>query len=154
MFHSQHGNLLWNCSKWTLVKWRSKKEVYNLLWSEGGIYLAPIKDANHKYNSQIIVADNKQKWKHVNVWTIPHYHKLRICDLLKFARSHIDIESYLPDYENNKYPNRQWLCNVLNTLLGSNLTKYIEQGIRNKVKYVVIQKKLTVKALPEFINIL
>ena len=37
--------------------------------------------------------------------------------------------------------------------MGSALTKYIEQSIENKVKYVVSQKKLTVKALPEFINI-
>ena len=130
------------------VRWRSKKEVDNLLLSEGGIYLPPIRDANHKYIYQIIVGENKHlKWKDVNVWTIPHYDKLRISDLLKFARSHIDIDSYLPDYEYNKYSNRQWLCNVLNTLLGSALTKYIEQSIENRVKYVVnklsLQSKLS-----------
>ena len=45
----------------------------------------------------------------VKVCTIPHYNKLRIADLLKFARTQIDIDSYLPDYDYSKLPNRQWL---------------------------------------------
>ena len=34
-------------------KERSKKEVYDLLWNEGGIYFLPIEDANFKYKSQV-----------------------------------------------------------------------------------------------------
>ena len=136
------------------IKCRSKKEVYNLLWNEGAVYLPPIKDANHKFISQIMVGEKKYlKWSSVKVCTIPHYGKLRISDLIKFTRTQIDIDSYLPDYEYTKLQNRQWLCNVLNTLIGPALKKYIDDNIKERAKYVVNQKKLSVKALPELIHI-
>ena len=135
------------------IKCRSKKEVYNLLWSEGGIYLPPIKDTNHKFISQLMGRQEAFEVLNVKVCTIPHYNKLRIADLLKFARTQIDIDSYLPDYDYSKLPNRQWLWNVLNTLLGPALKKYMSESIEGRVKYLINKKKLTVKALPEFINI-
>ena len=74
------------------IKRRNKKEVYDLLWNEGAVYLPPLKDSNHKFISQIIAGDKKfLKWLSVKVCTIPHYEKLRIPDLIKFARTQIDI---------------------------------------------------------------
>ena len=87
------------------------------------------------------------------VCTIPHYMMLRITDLLKFARTQVDIDSYLPEYGYSKLTNRQWLCNVINTLVGPYLKRYVDDKIKDRVKYIVNQKKLTVKALPEFIQI-
>ena len=136
------------------IKSCSKKEVYNLLWNEEGIYLPPIKDTNHKFISQLLVGEKKYlKWWNVKVCTIPHYDSLRIPDLLKFTRTKIDIDSYLWDYEYSKHPNKLCLYNVLNTLLGSVLRKYIDLNTEKKVKYIIKKKKLTVKTLPEFIAI-
>ena len=79
---------------------QKQERVYNLLWNEDAAHLPPIKDANHKFISQIMVGDKKYlKWSSVKVCTTPHYGKLRISELIKFARTQIDIDSYLPDYE-------------------------------------------------------
>ena len=78
---------------------------------------------------------------------------LRITDLIKFARTQVDIDSYLPEYEYSKLPNRQWLCNAINTLAGPSLKRYVDDKIKERVKYIVNQKKLTVKAPSEFIQI-
>ena len=39
------------------IKYRSKEEVYNLLCSEGAVYLPPIKDTSHSFISLILVGD-------------------------------------------------------------------------------------------------
>ena len=39
------------------IKCRSKKEVYNLLCSEGAAYLPPVKDTSHSFISQILAGD-------------------------------------------------------------------------------------------------
>ena len=41
------------------AEFRSKKEVYDLLTTEGGHYLPPLVDAHYKYISQILVVDKK-----------------------------------------------------------------------------------------------
>ena len=136
------------------LKSRSKREVYNLLWNEGGIYLPPLKDSHHKFISQIMVGDKKfLKCSQVKVCTVPHYKMLTIPDMLKFAKTKVDINLFLPDYEYQKYPNRQWLWNVLNTVLGDDFKKFVNEKIQERVKHVIWQKRMTVKALPEFIAI-
>ena len=50
-------------------------------------------------------------------------------------------------------PNRQWLWNVLNTLLGNTFTKFVQECVKAKVKHVVRKKDLCVKVLPEFAEI-
>ena len=94
------------------------------------------------------------KWSNVKVCTIPHSNKLRIYNLVSFGRTQIEFDYYLIDYEYAKFPNKQWLCNVLNALIGPALKKYIDDMVKQRVKYVVNKKKLSVKALPEFISIL
>ena len=75
------------------IKFRSKKEVYNLLCSEGAAYLPPVKDTSHSFISQILVGDKKYlKWSSVKVCTVPHYKMLRITDLIKFARAQVGID--------------------------------------------------------------
>ena len=99
------------------IKARSKKEVYSLLVTEGGIYLPPLADAHYKYISKVIVGDNKYlKSKDVKVWQVPQIKGLKISHILEFARAKVDIDSYLPDYQYRKEPNRAWICNVINSL--------------------------------------
>ena len=136
------------------IKARSKKEVYSLLVTEGGIYLPPLADSNYKYISQVIVGEKKHlKSKDVTVWHVPQILGLKISQLLEFARSRVDIDSYLPDYDYKKEPNRQWVCNVINSLINKDFQELINLKIKERVKHVVMMKKLNVKALPEFINI-
>ena len=61
------------------IKSRSKKELYDLLWNEGGIYFPPIADANHKYISKVIVGDKLHlKWRNIHVCRIPHLKGLTV----------------------------------------------------------------------------
>ena len=113
------------------IKSRSKKEVYDLLWNEGGIYFPPIADANHKYISQVIVGDKLHlKWRDINVCRIPHLKGLTVEEVVKFWEEKANISDYPPDYEYQKQPNRQWLCNVLNILLGDTFSDFVQQKLR------------------------
>ena len=135
------------------LKSKSKKEVYDLLCNEGSIYLPPIEDAHHKFISQILVGDKKYlKRSHVKVCRVPHLKGLTVEDLLVFGQLKVNLNDYLPDYEYHKLPNRQWLCNMLNTLLGSTFAKFVKEWMKARVKHMVMKKKLTVKLLPEFEN--
>ena len=107
------------------LKSRSEKEVYDLLCNEGSIYLPPIEDAHHKFISQILVGDKRcLKCSQVKVCRVPDLKGLTVEDLLAFGQQRATLNDYLPDYQYHKLPNRQWLCNVLNTLLGNTFTKF------------------------------
>ena len=41
---------------------------------------------------------------------------------------------------------------MINTLVGPSLKRYVDDKIKDRVKYIVNQKKLTVKEFPEFIQ--
>ena len=136
------------------LKSRSKKEMYDLLCVEGEIYLPLIADAHHKYISQILTGEKKYlKSTQIKVCSVPHLAGLQIADLLKFGRLNGVIDDYLPEYEYKKLPNREWLWNVLNTLLGESFKSFVQTKIKERTKHVVTMKKLNVKALPEFIDI-
>ena len=74
-------------------------------------------------------------------------------ELVKFGEEKANISDYLPDYEYQKQTNRQWLCNVLNTLLGDTFSDFVQQKLKDRVKHIVRKKDLKMKALPEFVDI-
>ena len=136
------------------TKCRPKKEVYYLLSTEGGYYLPPLVDAHYKYISQILMGDKKaMKWKDIKVCTVPHLKGLTIADLLQFARNHVQIDDYIPSYEYSKNPNRDWICNIINTACQAEFQKFIEQKIFERSKHVITKKSMNVKVLQEFCNI-
>ena len=136
------------------IKAKSKKEVYNLLYNEGDVYLPLIEDVHHKFISQILVGDKRYlKCSQIKVCSVPQLKGLRVEDLLKFAEENIDIKGYLPDYEYRKLPNRQWLCNMLNTLIGEKFKLYMKNVMKERVKHFINKRKMSVKDLPKFINI-
>ena len=60
------------------VKCRSKREVYTVLSSEGGIFLPPISDATQKYLRAIMLGDKDHvKCSEVKVIRVPHLEGLR-----------------------------------------------------------------------------
>ena len=83
-----------------VIKWKSKKEVYDLLSNEGGFYLPPLIDSNYKYISQVLVGDKKvMKWKDIKVCSVPHLNGLTISEILQLARYHFEVDEYILDYE-------------------------------------------------------
>ena len=61
----------------------------------------------------------------IKVIKIPQYKGITVRDIIKFAKTKIDINSYLPDNEYLKEPNREWLWNVVNSLIPNEFQKYI-----------------------------
>ena len=46
---------------------------------------------------------------------VPHIKSLSIQDILNFAKEKDDIECDLPKYDYDKFTNRDWIWNIINT---------------------------------------
>ena len=136
------------------IKARSKKEVYYVLTTEGGIYLPPIIDANSSYLKEIVRGTKLFLYsKNVKVIKVPQIKKLFVNDILKWGKSKTNIDAYLPTYKYVKFPNREWICNVLNTIAYEDFQKYVKEAFRNREKELVMTKGLDLAAIPEIAKI-
>ena len=69
------------------------------------------------------------KSKNVLVTKVSHYKNLTVSKILRFARSKGDINKYITDYKYNKEPNREWLWNVINTLIPEEFSEFVSRNI-------------------------
>ena len=65
------------------------------------------------------------KCNKIKVIKEPMYEGLRVKDLLKFAKTKWSIDEYLPDYVYSKEPNKEWLCNIINTLIPEDFYQFV-----------------------------
>ena len=65
----------------------------------------------------------------------------------------MDIDRYIPDYEYQKEPNREWFVNLVNTLLEEDFREFIDSKWRAREQKVIQNKNLGVSARDEFIEI-
>ena len=93
------------------------------------------------------------KSKNVMVIKIPHYKELTVAKILRFARSKGDINSYIPDYKYSKEPNREWLWNVINTLIPEKFQEFIAQNVMQRKDELMQSQNLSITTKPEFISI-
>ena len=115
----------------------------------------PSRMLNHRFISQILVGDKRYlKCSQIKVCSFPQSKGLRVEDSIRFAEEHIDIKAYMSDYEHHKLLNLQWLWNLLNTLIWDKFKTHIKATTKERAKYVINKRKMSVKALPEFISIL
>ena len=136
------------------VKCRSKREVYTVLSSESGIFLPPISDATQKYLRAVMLGDkNHVKCSEVKVIRVLHLEGLRTKDILQWARERVDIDRYIPDYEYQKEPNREWFVNLVNTLLEEDFREFINDKWRSRERKVINNKNLGITAKEKFIEI-
>ena len=136
------------------LKAKSKKEVYQVLTYEGGIYLPPILDANKNYIKDIMTGKKKfLYWKQILTVKVPHIDSLSIKQVLNFAKEWTNINDYLPTYKYNKLPNRDWLWNVVNTLANKEFSKFIQDRLAKREKCMITKMRLDVEAIPEIVNI-
>ena len=136
------------------IKAKSKKEIYYVLTCEGGIYLPPIMDANSTYLKDIVRGAKKFIYsKDVNVIKLPQIKRLYVADLLKWGKQNTLINSYLPTYKYVKMPNRDWLCNVLNTIAFDNFQNYVKHAYKERETSLTLTKGFTLSAIPEITKI-
>ena len=136
------------------LKTKSKKEVYDLITTEGEVYLPPLGDTHYKFISQIIWGEKLYlKCGEVKECKVPHLKTLSVGSMLEFARNNSNIDEFLPDFNHQKLPNREWLWNLLNTILGERFREFIQSKQQERTEYIMEKKELKVRALPEFIKL-
>ena len=135
-------------------KCRSKIEFYNILSRDGNIYLPPSQDANKKYLRSIMTGDKKYlTWDKVTVIKVPQYEGLTVKDILKFTKQNVDILNYIPEYKYDKDPNREWICNVVNSLVPLEFQEFVNIKVDQRKESIVKSQNLGTNVLPEFVSI-
>ena len=120
------------------LKSKSKKEIYDLLTTEGDIYLPPLGDTHYKFIAQIIWGEKLYlKCKEVKVCKVPHFKTLSVGWMLEFAKENTDIEQFLPDFNYQKFPNREWLWNLLNSVLEDRFKEFIRTKQLERTQYIM-----------------
>ena len=120
------------------LKARSKKEFYTILSIEGGIYLPPISDANQSYLKGILTGKKKYFLsKDIMVKRVPQIEHLRVKELINFASENCDFKSYLPDYDYDKEPQREWLWNIINTLVPEQFHEFVSMALQFREKKLI-----------------
>ena len=69
------------------------------------------------------------------------------------GKANTAVDLYLPTYDYDKYPNRDWLCNLLNSLEHPKFQKLITDSLKDREKMLMLRKKMNVVAIPEIRNI-
>ena len=62
---------------------------------------------------------------------------MRVRDLIKIAEREFKIHEFLPDYDYHKEPNRDWLCNVISTVIPDKLKEFINEKTKERNKKLV-----------------
>ena len=78
---------------------------------------------------------------------------LTVSEIIKYARSKWNIFDYLPEHMDCRWPNRDFLCNVVNTVIPDEFELYVKGVLDSREKKMIKQRKLGVSILPEFVKI-
>ena len=54
--------------------------------------------------------------------------------MLQYPKSKVHINLYLPNYDNEKEPNRSWFANVLNNLIRTGFQNFISDKVKAQEK--------------------
>ena len=135
-------------------KFKAKSELINVLSREGNIYLSPKRDVTQKFLRKLLHGEKLFiKCSEVIVVNVPQYEGLRVRDLIKFAEREFEIHKFLPDYDYHKEPNRDWLCNIINTVISDKFKEFINEKTMERNKKLVESQNLKINADRYFIDI-
>ena len=87
------------------------------------------------------------------MWLSYYHSGLHAKDLLKFASPKINIKKYLPEYEYSKESNKEWLWNLISTLITSEFHEFIDEKVKQKKLVLISNQNLGIWVKPEFVNI-
>ena len=136
------------------VKCKSKKELYKLLSTEGNLYLPPMLATNKGYLSGVMMRDKKFiTCEDDRVIKVPQIEGLTIKEILEFAGSKINIQEYLPEYDYECEHNKEWLWNMIHSLLGESIRKHVEKKWKERLTKPLEMKNLSTQILPQFVKL-
>ena len=78
---------------------------------------------------------------------------LTVPKMIRLTRKKWDILNYLPEQKDCKLSNREFLWNVVNTLISDEFEYFIKEKFVNREKKIIYIRKLGVAILSEFIKI-
>ena len=81
------------------------------------------------------------------------YQRLQVKELIRFASAKVIIEDYSPKYQYHKYPNREGLCNIVNTFILEEFQKFVNEMIEKRKEQLIDCKNLGVKIKPELADL-
>ena len=133
------------------AKFKSKTKLHNVLTREGDIYLPPKPDSTQKFLREVMNGSKLYiKCSNVAVIKVSYYKELHVLDLLSFASSKVNIKDYLPDYQYKKEPNREWLCNVINSLIQEKIYEFIQEKVDKRREELIKSQNLGIAIKQEF----
>ena len=91
------------------------------------------------------------KWSEVRVCKVPHLKTLNVGALIEFARENTRINEFCLIILTIKHPDRGWLSNIINTIIGERFRTFIMQRQQERADYILDKKQMKGRALPEFI---
>ena len=59
---------------------------------------------------------------------------LRVKDLIRFAKTQLDIYKFLPEYEYLKESNSEWFCNLINILIHKKFRNLLKKELKRVIK--------------------
>ena len=111
-------------------------------------------DSNKEYLRGIMNGKKKFLYcKNILVVKLPQIKSLSIKEILTFGKNNTNIKEYLPAYNYNKLPNREWLWNMINSITETKFKNFVNSAMLNREKEMIIRKDLNVSAIPEIVKI-
>ena len=70
-----------------------------------------------------------------------------------FVQQHAEIQTYLPEYLYDKIQNREWVCNVVNSLIPQEFKEFIDKKVKERKQSIIKSQNLGANIMPQFVNI-
>ena len=136
------------------AKFQSKREVYRFLATEVNAYLPPFENVTVWHLRDIQSGTKKRissdQAKHINV---PQFEGLAIKDIQTFASAYPQLARYFPvEKEMEKLP-RQYIANVIYTIVGNPFAKWVESQMRKRNDKIKAEQDMMIDMDPEIAEI-
>ena len=128
------------------AKYRDKREIYRFLASDVKCYLDSYETMTI-WHLKDLAAGNKRKIlsKHIKHIDIPQYEGLSISNLMEYAREHQEVMHALPIEREIKKLSRQYIANVIFTLVGSDFQHWVDDRISKRNQKVTNERNLNIE---------
>ena len=138
------------------AKYRSKREIYNFLACDVGVFLPPYDNVTIYFLKDLMAGRKKMiSTKMVKTIHIPQYEGLGVKEILRFLDdNHPNIFIYLPEREIElpKTP-KQWIGNVISSMLGDRFNSWVQQQVNLRHDKVADKKDLMIQMDPDIAKV-
>ena len=116
------------------AKYREKHECYHFLSSDCGVYLPDFESVT-AWHMRDLISSKKKKIlsKNIKHLSVPQYEDLTIKNFIAWSEPYEEVMECLPAsmLEIKKLP-RQYLINVIYTIMGSEFKQYVDELIQKR----------------------